>query len=313
MADLDLTAINHIGSRVTGGHERMTEVVDPREASPRPAPPSTARQSVDRYFRSIAPHGRDVDAADGLGGAIQRLRRSVALELIDDLHVPRGARVLEIGCGAGSVTAELATRGLVVDTVDTVDTLLAWTRSRVREANVGNPVTASGDDVHRLDFHSRVFSLVVALGVLPWLHSPGIALAEIGRVLDRGGHLVISSENRLRLINLLDPRLAPLFSLSRKALRCVLAALGLRTASAPSVRPRLYSRRQLDGLLAAAGLRRIKSLTLGFGPFSLEGYTLLSDGTGAKLHQALQWLADRGMPGLRATGAQHLVVAQRVK
>jgi hypothetical protein len=75
--------------------------------------------------------------------------------------------------------------------------------------------------------------------------------------------------------------------------------------------PQRVSRTQLGGWLAAAGLRKVKSMTLGFGPFTVFDRQLLAESTAVRAHRLLQWLADRSVPVLRSTGAQHMVLAQR--
>ena len=42
--------------------------------------------------------------------------------------------------------------------------------------------------------NTEQFPLVVALGVIPWLHSPTKALSEMARVLERGGYLVVNAD-----------------------------------------------------------------------------------------------------------------------
>jgi hypothetical protein len=64
-------------------------------------------------------------------------------------------------------------------------------------------------------------------------------------------------------------------------------------------------------MLADAGLQIVKRRTLGFGPFTLMGLLALPDQLGVRLNARLQAFADRGVPGLRSTGGQYLVLACR--
>jgi ubiquinone/menaquinone biosynthesis C-methylase UbiE len=63
-------------------------------------------------------------------GGSRHLRR----KLVDALHVTAGARVLELGCGTGQVTAELSRRGAEVVAVDALAEMLSAARRRAPRA-----------------------------------------------------------------------------------------------------------------------------------------------------------------------------------
>jgi hypothetical protein len=71
-----------------------------------------------------------------------------------------------------------------------------------------------------------------------------------------------------------------------------------------------YSYTSLERLMSNAGLIIIRCMTLGFGPFSLFRRPLFPESVAIGLHRRLQSLANRGTPVLRATGAQHIVLAR---
>jgi ubiquinone/menaquinone biosynthesis C-methylase UbiE len=163
-------------------------------------------------------------------------------------------------------------------------------------------VTVSRADAHCLPFDESSFDLVVAVGVLPWLHSPQSALAEMSRVLRPGGALVMTADNRARLTSFTDPRrvlaIPPLKRLYRRLRRRDPAAVS-----------RMHWPGEVEDMLSAAGLRTVSSRTVGFGPFSLLGRSLLEGRTGVRLNDRLQRLADAGVPGVRRTGWHYLVRA----
>jgi hypothetical protein len=63
--------------------------------------------------------------------------------------------------------------------------------------------------------------------------------------------------------------------------------------------------------MSTAELIIIRCMTLGFGPFSLWRRPLFPEPVAIGVHRRLQSLANRGTPVLRATGAQHIVLARR--
>ena len=62
-----------------------------------------------------------------------------------------GGPVLELGCGTGRVTVELARTGAQVDAIDVSSRMLERARDRVRAANVGDLVTCYQADMRSLD------------------------------------------------------------------------------------------------------------------------------------------------------------------
>jgi ubiquinone/menaquinone biosynthesis C-methylase UbiE len=270
------------------------------------------------YGRPRAARGRlhergrrweEVAARDDLFDVIQESRRARVLEWIDGLGLPAASRALEIGPGAGTMTVALAQRGFAVHAADTTPRLLDVARDRVAAAGVAPRVRLLLADAHRLPFADSGFSLVVALGVLPWLPSAPRAVAEIARVLRPGGCLVLNADNSSRLSLLLDPRHNPALAPARLAVRSLLHSAGIpRPAQQASVTG--HGLAEFDAILKSAGLELLKRSTFGFGPFTMFSRPMTSARAGIRLNARLQRLADQGMPGFRSAGAQYLVLAR---
>jgi SAM-dependent methyltransferase len=259
------------------------------------------QRQVDRWFATHAGDWRDIYARSDIWAVIHQQRLALALQWAAGLGLRPGAPVLDVGCGTGLAATALARQGLHVSAVDSVMAMLELTRQHGGSCHLD----VARSDVHALPFSSDAFALVVALGVLPWLHSPGRALQEMARVTRPGGYVIANVDNYWRLTDLLDPRLNPLLQRPRAALRRAL--LGPR----PGVRDKSHSRREFDALLASVGLQRQASACFGFGPFTLLGRHVLPRRLGLRLHQRLQAAAERGAPVLRATGATYMVLARK--
>jgi magnesium-protoporphyrin O-methyltransferase len=96
--------------------------------------------------------------------------RSVLLDRLPaDL---RGARVLDAGCGAGQMTAELAARGADVTAVDISPALVGIAAQRLPEGLPGRVRFASGD---MLDAAHGSFDYVVAMDSMIYYAAPDIA------------------------------------------------------------------------------------------------------------------------------------------
>jgi SAM-dependent methyltransferase len=145
----------------------------------------------------------------------------------------------------------------------------------------------------------------VAVGVIPWLHSPSEAVVEMARVLRTGGQLVLTADNRARLTSFTDPRRV----IAVAPLKRVYRALRRLDAHAIS---RLDSPRTVDRMLAEAGLRTASRRTVGFGPLSFMGRSIFEGAIGMRIDDRLQALADRGTPGVRMAGWHYVVRAEKL-
>jgi SAM-dependent methyltransferase len=109
-----------------------------------------------------------------------------ALTLIRDSFAPlSGKRVLDIGCGPGTLARRLVDAGATVTGIDPGEAALAKARSSVPEARFE---AATGE---ALPFPDASFDGAVLLNALHHVPDPAIALAEAARVLVPGGRLVV--------------------------------------------------------------------------------------------------------------------------
>ncbi len=270
------------------------------------------QEQLDSYFDSRSAYWAEIYNARSVEGAIYQHRKAVVLRWIDGLALPRGSKILEVGCGAGLTVVELAHRGYAVEGLDSSEAMVENALRRASEAGVGDRVRVFRGDAHSLAFEDGRFSLVLAIGVIPWIESPATAVAEMARVVKPGGCVVLTSDNLARLNHLLDPRWNPALGPLRRFLKRALERAGLRKPRS-FVPSRFHSASYVDRIISESGLEKTKALTLGFGPFSFLGRTLLPDSLGIRLNYLLQALADRGVPGIRSTGSQHLVLARKRK
>jgi 2-polyprenyl-3-methyl-5-hydroxy-6-metoxy-1,4-benzoquinol methylase len=267
-----------------------------------------AQAAVDAFFDRDAPNWEAIYRRHDVFSLIHQHRRQIALDWVQNLHLSPATPVLEIGCGAGLLSVELARSGFEVHSVDSTNAMVDLARLNAIKAGVHMAVAQA--DAHRLEGRADgAYGLVLALGVVPWLHSPELALAEMSRVLAPGGHLIVNADNRARLNHLLDPLLNPVLGLARTAARSML--IRRRPRSEPTPANLMHWPRRFDALLARHSLHKVRGLTFGFGPFSFMGRKVVSEARSVRLHLKLQSLADRGFPWLRSTGAQYIVLARK--
>lgn len=108
------------------------------------------------------------------------------------LGIADGEHVLDVGCGSGAVTREIAryvgSRGRVVG-LDPSPELLAVARELAQKAGVGDRVEFREGDALRLPFPDRSFDVVLCVTVLSHVRRGEAAIPELARVLRSGGRL----------------------------------------------------------------------------------------------------------------------------
>ena len=269
---------------------------------------------VDELFATQATYWRDTYKEKDIQGIIYQRRQAVALSYIDGLSLPKSANVLEIGCGAGFMTTALAKRGFAVEAIDHSQEMIDLTIDRAKQMGIEHRINACKGDIHELSYGNQSFDLIVALGVIPWLHDSQKALNEITRTIASGGYIILSMDNILRATTLLDPYTFPPLARIRNQVKRKLEKAGLLTPWNPWINAppyRQHSIKDFNQSLRNAGLIIMKSTCVGFGPFTFFGHRLFSNGVGIKINQKLQEYAERGYPILRSTGSQYIVLATK--
>jgi SAM-dependent methyltransferase len=118
-------------------------------------------------------------------------------------RLPRGGRILEVGCGSGGLLVAASRAGATITGVDVAARWLVVARRRLADHGLDVGLIAAAAE--RLPWPDGWFDAVVADSVLEHLDTPARALDEWVRVLRPGGRLVVWSPNRFVLAT--DPHL----------------------------------------------------------------------------------------------------------
>ena len=111
--------------------------------------------------------------------------RPAVLDLAGDVA---GRRILDVGCGAGPLLAELRDRGAVVTGVEPSAKMLDLARQRLGDGAALHQGGLGGDP---LPFPDGAFDDAIACLVLHYLEDWKAPLAELRRVLVPGGRLIV--------------------------------------------------------------------------------------------------------------------------
>lgn len=118
-----------------------------------------------------------------------------ALKLfLKPLMVKRGFTVLDVGCGTGATTVQLAKsvgKAGKVYAVDVSEKMLKIARKNLK--TFSHRVIFQLRDAADLRYRDNTFDTVVASGVVYWLEEPEVGMREMVRVLKKGGKIGISA------------------------------------------------------------------------------------------------------------------------
>lgn len=268
-------------------------------------------RKVAEYFDSAAATWHNMYTRKDIWGEIHQERLARFLALASNLPLPRGSEVLEVGCGAGHAAVALAERGHIVEATDVSQSMVDLTMNNAVAAGVADRIHATVGDIYKIDFSSGTFNLVLSIGVIPWLSSPGAAIEELARVLKPGGYLLFTADNRSRLARLIDPATSPLFSAIKKLFKKIFSSSDHLAPEPTGIKSNQHSLKEVDDFLVHAGLERLQCRTLGFGPFTYFYRKFLPDRLEVAVNRFLQRLVDLEVPLIRSTGAQFVLLARK--
>lgn len=119
----------------------------------------------------------------------------VRLGYIQSVKPLAGARALDVGCGGGILAESMAVAGARVLGIDLADGVLSAARAHSQH-------TGSGAEFRKIPVETLAeecpssFELVTCMEMLEHVPDPAGILASIGRLVEPGGHVVVSTLNR---------------------------------------------------------------------------------------------------------------------
>src|SRR5260370_20030886 len=146
------------------------------------------QEIVNAYFQSESTFWKDIYTSGGVYAELHRNRHAAILEWIDSLALPPGIEALDNGCGAGLMSVALAQCGFHVHAIDAAEAMVEQARQHAAESGTADLLHVDRGNVCALTFEDDSFDLVVALGVIPWLEQPELAIREMARVTKPVGY-----------------------------------------------------------------------------------------------------------------------------
>ena len=285
--------------------------INPGKPSVAPDAPAVRelKGRVQSYFDEKADEYTDRHYFETQGGCLWARHRAI-LGMLRRASLPAGAKVLEVGCGPGLLSVDLAALGYGGTGVDIAPAMIERCKRLAMELGITSWDYRIGD-VESLGVSEGSFDIVVAAGVIEYLPTDECMLKEVWRALKPDGLLILNVTNRYGYTACLTPVLnkikrAPGVSKTLSLVRRVVVG-GKYGAITVNFAPRKHSPRVFRNTLQRHGFRIAEDQFIQFS-FLPAPFCTLTERLTKKLEDRLDAM-DRTM--VRGLGSCYLVSARK--
>jgi len=140
-------------------------------------------------FKALSRYERMVDFKK-----LRFIYNAVIQYLKESSKKPDTLRMLEVGCGDGSITLPLSSFGGTIQAFDLDDGSLECVKRDSCEKKIEN-ISISKNDAYSFEGHGTKFDIIVISEVLEYLDQPEKIVAKLKNYLVPGGYLIVTIPN----------------------------------------------------------------------------------------------------------------------
>lgn len=225
-----------------------------------------------------------------------RKRKAMIYRLIRKHSRRNVSAILDAGCGAGGVLVGLDRFGHKVVGTDISLEMLKEARVLAERHGGGHPIFVQADIEH-LPFREGSFDTIVCAGVLEYLPSDEKGVVELSRVTRKGGLILASLPNMIRIGYLFDPYYYAVrsleyirFKFNRWRSREVATKVSDFGTNEGFTNKRYFFMRA-KALFGRHGLRDIDAATVGYGPLTFWRNLLINEKVSVRISDILDYIS----------------------
>jgi len=266
-------------------------------------------------FDSVPEYWDKIYSESTFFGYHYQRRRDVIAALISNLPPEDGRVVLDVGCGSGGYFPVYLASGMKVQGVDVSDGMVANAKEIYKKHIESGDVCVQSGDIENLAFDDETFDLAVSAGVFMYLPDMKNALAEMHRVLKKGGFAVLNVDNHRTLAAALDiPKIlmnmgSKVFGITGGKLNANNKKVAEPSKSGEAPVTKSHTPSKLRSIVKQQGFEIVSEVGHGFGPLRLFGKRMLPDKGNLMLYKLTEPLFTNRLIG--RTGFTYTVLAKK--
>jgi ubiquinone/menaquinone biosynthesis C-methylase UbiE len=129
-------------------------------------------------------------------GDVLRPRHRALVQIVEALELPQASRILDLGCGPGLLSLDLARQGYRGVGLDAAPAMIRRCTHQAADEGLAGLWHYHLGDVEELPFRDESFDAAICAGVIDYLPTDENLLREAARVLKRGARLVLCVTNK---------------------------------------------------------------------------------------------------------------------
>jgi ubiquinone/menaquinone biosynthesis C-methylase UbiE len=153
------------------------------------------KESAVEYYRSKATVYNERYSVKASGDLLW-VRHQAILDFVRSWNLPAGSRILDLGCGPGHLTHDLASIGFRGLGIDASPSMISLSKQKAVSEGLADKWDYELGDVEAVPASDASFDAAICAGVIDYLPSDEKLIAEAARVLKPGGRFLLCFTNR---------------------------------------------------------------------------------------------------------------------